>query len=77
MVSAKKWIIKKKDEKNRRQAVYHRFNKSQQKANWIFWRKKKKESIKINTTLKAVVKTVSLSITHQKKKTKEKNDQKI
>ena len=33
------WFLQKW--KNIRQAVYHPLNKSQQKTNWIFWRKKK------------------------------------
>ena len=62
----------KKYEKNRRQAVYHWLNREQQKTNWIFWTKKKKENIKNNTALKAVAKTASLSITYQKKENKKK-----
>ena len=38
----------------------------------FFEGRKKKENIKNNTTLKALVKTASLSITYWKKKTKEK-----
>ena len=53
-------------------AVYHWLNREQQKTNWIFWRKKKKENIKNNTALKAVAKTASLSITYQKKENKKK-----
>ena len=58
---------KKKDEETRKQAVYHWLNKSQQKRIAYFEGGRKRKH-KNNTTLKAVAKTASLSITYQKKK---------